>query len=83
MTYTVIEATSQAQREAFKQTADYAAICANATITEGITLGVEVDADVIGDIYWILVEDDRDEDHATFRINDEGVAVFSAGGVEI
>jgi hypothetical protein len=84
MTHTVIEATSAAQRDEFKKTADYLGFVKNATqVTEGVTFdNVEGEGPPV-DLYWILVEDEKDEDNATFRINDEGVAVFSSSGVEV
>lgn len=84
MANTVIEATSAAQRDEFKKTADYLGFVEGALqVTEGVTFDNVADEGPPVDIYWILVEDEKDEANATFRINDQGVAVFHASGVEI
>lgn len=91
MAHILIEATSLALLEPFKQTLDYQELVSGArAVTQGCRKAAEMtdEPDPV-DIHWILVQtipsmdDDACDDNATYRLNSDGVAEYWATGVEV
>lgn len=69
MTVSVIECRDKALLEAFAEGQRFAGI-------ERIEQGKN------GSVHWLIVEDDKEEDNATYRLTRKGLR-FTASGVEI
>jgi len=77
MTVTVIEAQDNALLDAYRASDEFVSNFSDATVTVGATAGAED-----GYVHWLLIEDDAEEDNATFRLTESGIK-FHAGGVEV
>ena len=87
MTFSVIESVSKPALDAYLQSRHFQkefGRAPNVRIKTGVHEHQELDDQgTIGPLYWALVEDDGNEDNATFRLGDDGEPEFWATGVEI
>ncbi len=91
MTITVIQCVDKARLDAYRQSpkflADFPAVQRQpdqVVIRQGVHPDAELDDQgTIGVVHWLLVEDDGDEDHATFRLEEDGTMKLWTTGVEV
>jgi len=85
MTMTVIEATDKALLDFHRYSSDFQKEFGahNPVVKEGVNENAELDDQgTTGTLFWLLIEDDRADDNATFRLDSEGLH-FWATGVEV
>ena len=88
MTTTVIESTHKVALDLYRRSdafkADFLHGQSNIRVSSGVTEDSELDdKEDLSPLYWLLIEDARREDNATFRLDSEGRPVFWATGVEV
>lgn len=87
MAYTVIESLQEQPLMAFRASDDFTEMFpadSEPEVTVGSNDGLEIDDQgTIGTIHFLLVEDNREQDHVTLRLDEAGRACFWATGVEI
>ncbi len=91
MTIIVIECVDAARLAAYHQSpkflADFPAIQRQpdlVVVREGVHENAELDDQgTIGAVHWLLVEDDSEDDHATFRLEEDGRMRLRSTGVEV
>ncbi len=90
MTITIVESKDKALLDAFKHGMGFAIALAAEPFADGsepteyvptVTQG-ENQSDEEGVVHWLLIEDPRAADNATYRLDAEGVH-FEASGVEV
>lgn len=84
MTYTVIESTNKRLLKKFQASAGFRKfLTKTAKVTSGTNEGSTEDQHGrIRNLPWILIEDARNKDHATYRVLKTGLTFWSTG-VEI